>query len=312
MTTVSVVIPARDEESNIAELGARLRAAAAALPAYRFEYVFVNDGSVDGTAAALRALAAGRADVRVLTTGMERGLTNALRLGFAAATGDWIAFLPADLQSDPVVDLPLLLAPLAGGADLVLGVRRSRRGYKKIVSRIYHALSRRCFGVAFRDMNWIKAFRRELLDEFRLRYDWHRYLPVFAHQAGRTVVEVEVDEQARAHGRSKFGLVSSFKGLQDLLTLQFDLFFLRRPMRLFGTVGMLLLLLAALQAAGMLAYLLATGFTIRLGAGIYALLILLVLAGGQSFGFGLMAEYLAQLHEKIAALGARDHRERGR
>ncbi len=309
MTTVSIVIPARDEAENIGALTARLLQAAAALPAYRFEYVFVDDASRDETAAGLRAFAAGRDDVRLLSTGMEPGLTNALRTGFAAATGDLIAFLPADLQSDPVTDLPLLLAPLAEGADLVLGVRRSRRGYKRLVTRVYHALARTCFGVSFRDMNWIKAFRRELLDEFHLRYEWHRYLPVFAHHAGRRVVEVDTDERVRTHGRSKFGPVSSFKGLQDLITLQFDLFFLRRPMRLFGTAGMLLLLLSALQATAMFTYLVATGFTVRLGAGIYAMLILLVFAGCQSFGFGLLAEYLAQLHEQLATL---QKRERGR
>jgi len=296
---ISVVIPARNEEDNVGPLFVRLRQAMDTHAPYEFEIIFINDDSRDATAMRLQELAEQEKNVKVLTTGYEKGLTNALKLGFSAARGDWIVFIPADLQADPVADFPKLLGELDRGADLVLGVRGKRSGYKKIVSRIYHRLVNVCFGVSYRDMNWIKAFRRSLLEKIQFRYEWHRYLPVFAYHAGMKITEVEVEAHPRPSGRSKFGLLSIGKGLQDLVTLQFDLLFFHRPMRLFGTIGMILLLVAVIQTIAMLGYLVSTGLDQRLGTGFYVVLLLLVIVGMQFVGFGLLAEYLAHLYDRL-------------
>jgi glycosyltransferase involved in cell wall biosynthesis len=211
--TVAVIVPAFDEAENVAALFAELRAAFAR---HRLEgeIVFVDDGSTDGTfRIAQREAARGR--VRVLRHNLNLGKTEALLTGAAATSCERIVLFDADLQHDPD-DIPRLLAPLDDGWDIVTG-RKVGVYQKRFVSLVYNAVCRRIFRVPVRDLNSIKAFRREVLVSVPLRHDWHRYLVALAVARGFAVTEVDVALRPRRAGRSKYaGLARVLSGCRDL------------------------------------------------------------------------------------------------
>jgi len=146
-------------------------------------------------------------------------------------------FLPADLESDPAVDIPLLLGALAGGVDVVAGWRQGRRDGKLLASRVANLACRWLFGLRVHDLNWVKAFRRQVTDGLALRSQWHRYMLVLAHHEGFRIGEVKVPYRPRAVGRSKFGVGRLPVSALDVMTLRFLLSFQRRPMVFFGGLG---------------------------------------------------------------------------
>ena len=210
---VAVVIPAFNEAENVAALFSELRAAFAR-HSLDGEIVFVDDGSTDDTfGIAQREAARGR--VQVLRHNLNRGKTEALLTGVAATSCDRIVLFDADLQHDPD-DIPRLLAPLDDGWDIVTG-RKVGSYQKRIVSFVYNAISRRIFRIPVRDLNSIKAFRRDVLTAVPLRHDWHRYLVALAVARGFKVTEVDVALKPRRAGRSKYaGVARVFSGCRDL------------------------------------------------------------------------------------------------
>jgi hypothetical protein len=202
---VSVVVPANNEAATVPALVTKTAKVFADL-GRPWELVYVDDGSSDGTAAAVEAEAAREPRVRLVRQRRRLGLTEALNRGFREARGDIIVFLPADLESDPEVDIPLLLGRLDQGYDVVAGWRQGRRDGKRVASRIANVACRLLFGLEVHDLNWIKAFRREVTDGLHLRSQWHRYILVMAHHEGYRIGEVKVPYRPREAGRSKFGL----------------------------------------------------------------------------------------------------------
>src|SRR6266498_3408820 len=201
---VSVVVPAHNEEATVARFVERTAKACAQL-GRPWELLYVDDGSTDGTAAAVEAAARAEPRVRLVRQRRNLGLTEALNRGFREANGEVIVFLPADLESDPEVDVPLLLDKLDEGYDVVAGWRQGRRDGKRFASRLANVTCRVLFGLDVHDMNWIKAFRREVTDSLALRSSWHRYILVMAQNEGFRIGEVKVPYKARGAGRSKFG-----------------------------------------------------------------------------------------------------------
>ncbi len=246
---VSVLVPARDEVGNLVELVARVGRAFAGLGLLDGggEMVLVDDGSTDGTAALADELAATHPFLRVIHHRRNQGLTAALRTGFVAVRGGWVLFLPADLESDPETDIPLLLGKLAEGYDVVAGWRQGRKEGKVFASGIYNLVSRGLFGVTAHDMNWIKGFRREVIESLPpLRSDWHRFLLHIAAHQGYRIGEIPTPWHRRRAGRSKFGLSRIPISLLDVLVVKFLLTFSRAPMRFFGGLG-----LACLAVSGL-------------------------------------------------------------
>jgi glycosyltransferase involved in cell wall biosynthesis len=169
----------------------------------------------------------------------NQGLTAALRTGFRVARGEVILFLPADLESDPETDIPLLLDKIDEGYDVVAGRRQGRKEGKIFASGIYNAVSRWLFGVQAHDMNWIKGFRREVIQSLPpLRSDWHRFLLHIAAYQGYRIGEVQTPWHRRRAGHSKFGLGRIPISLLDVLVVKFLLTFSRAPMRFFGGLGL--------------------------------------------------------------------------
>ena len=248
---VSVVVPAHNEEATVGMFVERTAKAFAQLDR-PWELIYVDDGSTDATAAAVHAASAAEPRVRLLRQRRNLGLTEALNRGFREARGTVIVFLPADLESEPDVDIPLLLDKLDEGYDVVAGWRQGRRDGMRFASRVANFTCRLLFGLDVHDMNWIKAFRREVTDSLALRSSWHRYILVMAQNEGFRIGEVKVPYKPREQGRSKFGFSRLPVSFLDVVTLKFLLTFQRKPIIFFGALG------SAMIGAGLLlwAYLL--------------------------------------------------------
>lgn len=238
---VSVFVPAHNEVDNVEPLLARIEEGLAARDV-RGEVILVDDGSTDGTAEAAEALQAQYPWLRVVRHRRNFGLTEAMRTGFRAARGDLVLFLPADLECHPDEDIPKLLEKFDEGFDVVAGWRQNRRGGKIIASSVYNAISRRLFALDVHDMNWIKGFRREVIEALPpLRSDWHRFVLMLASSQGWRVGEVPTQWYPRPSGRSHYGFGRIPISFLDVLVIKFLLTFRRHPMRFFGGLGTILI-----------------------------------------------------------------------
>lgn len=298
----AVIIPAYDEVENMADLFENL-ASTFQRHGLGGEVILVDDGSADGTAEQAAAQAGGLARFQLVRHRRNLGKTEALLSGAAVAQADWIILFDADLQHS-TDEIPRFLAEIEKGFDIVCA--RKIGGYEKgLVSRIYNWLSRSIFRVPVRDLNSMKIFRKSILDEIRLRHDWHRFFVVLAHARGYRVGEIDVALHARRHGRSKYsGSGRILIGTLDLLSVWFQLFFSRKPMILFGIPGMGLFLLGILLGAvAIVARLMGHGFRPLL-----TLVVLLVIIGPLLFCFAFLAEMVASLRAEVDDLRRRLHR----
>lgn len=294
---VSVLVPAKDEADNLPEFVRQARDAFLPLP-YAVEVVVIDDGSRDGSAAALRALAAQHPFVRVVTHRSQRGIADALKSGTDAARGRILVFYPADLQYSPA-DIPLLVAPIRDDeADVVTGTKQGHYE-KRFVSAIYNILCRWLFGVRVTDSNSVKAYRREVMDGVPTRPDWHRFMVVIAATQGFRIAERPVPLHPRRAGKSKFGIGRIPVGVLDLVSVWFQVRFGRKPMLFFGVTGALLFLAGFLVGVYALVerYVYGVGFRPILN-----LIMLLILAGLILFGFGFVGEMLASMREELRTL----------
>jgi hypothetical protein len=286
---VTVLVPAKDEAENL-PLFMELAEAAFAGEAAVYEVLVIDDGSSDGTWQVLQELQERYRFLRAVRHRTQRGIAEALRTGALNARGEVLVFYPADLQFKPE-DIPRLVAPiLRGEADMVTGYKQGK--YEKaFVSRIYNGLSRRLFRVSVRDLNNVKAYRREIMAALPMRPDWHRYMIVIAASQGYTVSEIPVPLYPRNAGRSKFGIGRIPIGVLDMLAVWFELRFGQKPLLAFGMLG------AALFAVGVLTGVLAVGVRVFGGVGYRPLLTLVetcLLLGSVFFATGLLGEQIAQ------------------
>lgn len=237
--SISIVIPARNEEDSVAQVIERSLQAIDELQRSG-EVLVVNDGSTDGTASVLSEIASRCKRVCVFTHRRGMGMTAALQQMFNASTGDIVILIPADMESDPLYDIPALVNRMEeADLDVVAGWRQGRKDGKVLASQIYNFVMRRFAGVAVHDGNWIKAMRREVIISLPpLRSDWHRFiLMIVAHQ-GFHIGEVKTHYQPRPAGSSKFGFARIPISLLDVLVLKFLLTFSQAPMRFFGGLGL--------------------------------------------------------------------------
>jgi len=166
----------------------------------------------------------------------RRGIADALRTGYMHARGDVLVFYPADLQFKPA-DIPKLATPVLDGTYDIMTGRKEGEYEKAFVSGIYNRLSRSLFDVPVRDLNSVKAYRREIMATVPARPDWHRYMVVVAASNGYSVGEVPIALYPRNAGKSKFGLSRIPVGVLDMLAVWFELRFARKPLLLFGMLG---------------------------------------------------------------------------
>lgn len=237
---ISVTIPICNEEGNLPDLYERTRAALAEL-GRPWEIVFTNDGSTDKSEEILDGIAARDANVRVVHFRRNFGQTAAMMAGFDFARGEIIVPMDGDLQNDPG-DIPLLLAKLDEGYDVVSGWRADRKDNavtRNLPSIMANRLISWVSGVRLHDFGCsLKAYRREVIEGVRLYGEMHRFLPIYTRWHGARIAEVPVRHYARAHGVSKYGLERVLKVLADLITVKFMDRFQQKPMYLFGAAGL--------------------------------------------------------------------------
>jgi len=298
---ISVFIPARNEAGNITPLFEKI-ARVFDMMQVAGEIIFVDDGSTDATWSEASALTVRFPFARLFRHRKSLGLTEAMRTGFPRCCGDVVVFLPADLESDPEEDIPKLVAKIDEGFDVVSGWRQGRRDGKVLASAIANVVSRRLFGLRVHDMNWIKAFRRDVLDNIHLRSDWHRYILILAAAQGYSIGEVPVNFYPRTQGRTHYGFGRLPVSFLDVLSVWFLLTFSRKPMLFFGGIG---LGIVGVSLATFVA--LAIVYLLDLGQRrpIFDFAGVLLLVGVLFFVVGFLAELIVSQNERVEELEAR-------
>jgi dolichol-phosphate mannosyltransferase len=241
---ISIVIPVYNERDSLQPLHHELREAALKNN-LDLEYVFVDDGSTDGSWQQLGELAREHARVRAIRFRRNFGKAAALSAGVRIARGELILTLDADLQDDPA-EIPRFLAQMETGLDVVSGWKKKRYDpwHKVLPSRVFNFLVSWLTGVRLHDHNCgMKCYRAEVFREVRLYGELHRFIPVLAHARGFRIGEVIINHRPRKFGRSKYGFRRFVKGFLDLLTVKFLTGFGNRPQHMLGTIGLLAFLL---------------------------------------------------------------------
>lgn len=233
---LSVVVPLYNEQESVPALVDAVRGALAELPSW--ELVLVDDGSRDETAAVAERLAAADGRVRLVRLARNYGQTQAMQAGFDHARGDVVVSMDGDLQNDPL-DIPMLLAKLDEGYDLVAGYRKGRNDKfltRKVPSFFANRIIAWLTGVRIRDNGCsLKAYRRSVLQQLDLYSDMHRFLPALAAAtANARITEVPVRHHARRFGTSKYGLSRIAKVSADLLAIKMITSFRDRPLTMFA------------------------------------------------------------------------------
>jgi glycosyltransferase involved in cell wall biosynthesis len=288
---ISIVIPVYNEAESLPPLHAELDAALRALN-QSYEIIAVDDGSRDASLAVLKQLAAADPHLVVVSLRRNFGQTAAFAAGFDQARGAIVITIDADGQNDPA-DIPLLLAKMAEGYDIVSGWRQNRKEpllTRKVPSRVANAIITSNTGISLHDSGCsLKAYHYEVIKRVKLYGDMHRFIPAFSSWMGVKVGEVPVKDRARQFGKSKYGFSRTFRVFLDLFTLSFLLSFQGKPMRLFGGMGV------ATGAIGLLILAYLAFIKVFEGAllsnrPILWLGVMLVILGVQFLFFGLLAE----------------------
>jgi len=296
---VSVVVPIHNEVESLPLL---LEAIASTLSSSQINYeiICVDDGSTDGSGEYLKQEAQTRPDLKAVILRRNYGQTAAMAAGFHYALGKAIVSLDADLQNDPA-DIPMLLAKLDEGYDLVSGWRQKRQDgaiNRLLPSKIANWLIRRTTSVNIHDYGCsLKAYRAELLADMNLYGELHRFLPALAYIEGARITEMPVRHHARRFGRSKYGIWRTFRVLMDLLTILFMKKFLTRPMHVFGLLGLISMVSGTLIGIYLTFIKLALGQMIG-NRPLLMLAVLLLVTGVQLFCFGLLAELLMRTYHE--------------
>ena len=266
---ISVVVPVRNEQGNVAELCSSLER----VLIRSYEVIFVDDGSSDLTWEELKKLH-DPGCIRLLRFRKPCGKTAALVAGFKVTRGEIVFTLDGDLQDDPK-EIPRFLDVLAAGPDMVCGWKKKRHDplNKVVVSRIFNFVVGRLTGLRLHDINCgFKAFRGDLARSLQFYGEMHRFLPVIVASQGYRVTEIEIAHHARKHGRSKYGMERLLKGFMDLGTVLLRTRFEERPAHGFGLAAVILAILGALTGIGYLVLLSFGWLVVSVAAWVFAMI----------------------------------------
>ena len=296
---ISVLLPVYNEEYNIPPLQAALSESLKTM-GRSYEIIYVDDGSTDNSLQRLRQIAANDTRVRVLALRRNFGQTAAMSAGIDHARGEILIPMDADLQNDPA-DIHRLLEKLDEGYDVVSGWRKDRKDQwltRQLPSRFANRLISKLSGVELHDFGCsLKAYRRDALTGVRLYGEMHRFIPIYAGWAGARVTEIPVVHHPRNAGKSKYGLSRTIKVLFDLITIKFLSSYLTKPLYLFGTAGLVCLVVSLFSLVFSLYYRFVEG--VHLNRMPLATLSMIMFAMGVQFIFmGLLAEMIVRTYHE--------------
>ncbi len=244
---LSVVIPLLNEQESLKELHHWLSEVLEA-NGFSYEILFIDDGSTDKSWDVISLLSRKHTQVKAIRFSKNYGKSQALHAGFAVAKGDVIITMDADLQDNPE-EIPELYKMITEeGYDLVSGWKKKRYDSviaKNLPSKLFNAAARKTSGLKLHDFNCgLKAYKNDVIKTIDVYGEMHRYIPVLAKNAGfSNIGEKVVQHQARKYGTTKFGMERFINGFLDLLTIWFLSSFAKRPMHLFGALGVLMFII---------------------------------------------------------------------
>ena len=295
---LSIVVPLYNEAESLPELVAWIDRVARK-ERLGYEVVLVDDGSNDGSWEVIERLRKQYPAVRGIGFARNYGKSAALYCGFAAAKGEVVITMDADLQDSPDEIPELRRMVLEDGYDMVSGWKKKRHDPlgKRLPSKFFNWTARTVSGIKLHDFNCgLKAYRRNVIKAVEVYGEMHRYIPVLAKQAGfGRIGEKAVEHHARKYGVSKFGMERMVKGYLDLITVWFMSHFGRSPMYFFGSLGTLMFLLGGGTTAWIIAakiYKQVHGLPLRAVTDqpLFYLAILAVILGVQLFLAGFLGE----------------------
>jgi dolichol-phosphate mannosyltransferase len=290
---ISVIVPVYNESESLPILVAKL-ATVLDGEGLNFEIIAVNDGSKDGSAAVLAAIAAKEPRLKVINFARNFGQTAAIMAGFEHSCGTIIVPIDADLQNDPA-DIPRLLAKLAEGFDVVSGWRRDRQDAavkRNFLSRCANWIISQFSGVQLHDYGCsLKAYRRSVIERVRLYGEMHRFIPIYAAWYGARITEIDVTHHARRFGRSNYGMIRIIKVTLDLIVVCFLDRWIGKPIYVFGGFGLLWLALSFLALADL--------FYLKIFQHVSMILTPLPMLVAMSFMMGVMSILIGLLAEIV-------------
>jgi glycosyltransferase involved in cell wall biosynthesis len=301
--SVSIVVPIYNEVENIPLLHEALTRVGKQLDR-PYEIVLVNDGSRDGSTQALAELAGRDPLVKVIEFRRNYGQTAAMQAGIQAAANDVVVLLDGDLQNDPA-DIPMLLAKLDEGYDLVHGWRKNRQDAflnRKLPSRIANWVISKVTGFPVHDLGCsLKAIRTEIAQELQLYGEMHRFIPILAHWRGARCVEVVTNHHPRRFGTSKYGLSRTTRVILDLLTVKYFIHYVVSPMKLFGMIGLVCGGASALSALATVWMKLAGGMDMT-GNPLLLLSAVSAMIGVQFLFLGMLGELCSRIYFEVRGM----------
>ena len=300
---LSVVVPVYNEEKNLPELWQQIQSAVEPLN-LDWDVTFVDDGSRDQSVEVLHSLQQQDPQhIQVVVLNRNYGQTAAISAGIDHSDGDVVILMDSDLQNDPA-DIPVLLAELEKGFDVVSGWRKDRHDNKltrNLPSHVANGLISRVTGVRLHDYGCtLKAYRREILDKIRLYGEMHRFIPVYAYAAGAKVSEVVVRHHARKHGKANYGLERIVKVVLDLITVKFLMSYSKKPIYLFGGVGLGLMLVSTIAFIALAIRRIVAGVSV-LGSPWFQISVMMFILGFIAILLGLIAELLMRTYYESQA-----------
>ncbi len=255
---LSIVIPLLNEEESLTELHTWI-VRVMAENNFSYEVLFIDDGSTDASWDIIEQLTVKDANVKGIRFLKNYGKSQALHAGFSKAQGAVIVTMDADLQDSPD-EIPELYAMVTtGGYDMVSGWKKKRYDsvvFKNIPSKLFNWAARKTSGVYLHDFNCgLKSYKNTVVKNIEVSGEMHRYIPVLAKNAGfNKIGEKVVQHQARKYGTTKFGMERFINGFLDLITIWFISRFGKRPMHLFGALGVVMFIIGLFSAIGIGAY----------------------------------------------------------
>ena len=297
---LTVVIPVFNEEESLPHLCSQLYPVLESLEK-KYEVIFVDDGSTDGSFETLRSLSSKYLYLRAVRFRRNSRKASALAAGFKEARGELIVTMDADLQDDPQ-EIPRLVDALSDKFDVVSGWKKKRHDpvSKTVPSRFFNFVTSLVSGLRLHDFNCgLKIYRREVCEDVLpyLYGELYRFLPAIAHWGGYRVGEIPVQHHPRRFGASKFGVRRLLNGFLDLMTITFIVRFMNTPMHIFGSLG-LLSTLGGISICSYIAILHIEYGNIQSRHPLLLLGILLVIIGIQFFSTGLLSDMFASSQQR--------------